>query len=69
MKGCSVHWSAQARQRHFLNQQRLGIDHVAFAEVKLSDTREKALASFNSAVRIIDKVEECHMTAGALTIC
>ena len=29
---------------------RLGLDHVAFVEVKLTDTREAALASFNAAV-------------------
>ncbi|MFT6945291.1 MAG: Lrp/AsnC family leucine-responsive transcriptional regulator, partial [Yoonia sp.] len=29
---------------------RLGRDHVAFVEVKLTDTREAALAAFNAAV-------------------
>jgi len=29
---------------------RLGQDHVAFVEVRLSDTREAALATFNQAV-------------------
>lgn len=43
---------------------KLGLDHVAFAEVKLSDTRETALAEFNAAVRRISEVEECHMIAG-----
>ncbi|WP_043603044.1 Lrp/AsnC family transcriptional regulator [Novosphingobium sp. Rr 2-17] len=43
----------------------LGLDHVAFAEVKLSDTREAALAEFNSAVRRIPEVEECHMLASS----
>jgi len=42
---------------------RLGLDHVAFAEVKLSDTREKALDEFNAAVRRVPEVEECHMIA------
>lgn len=41
----------------------LGLDHVAFVEVKLSDTREKALQEFNTAVRRIAEVEECHMIA------
>jgi Lrp/AsnC family leucine-responsive transcriptional regulator len=48
-----------------LNPQKLGVDHIAFAEVKLSDTREKALEEFNTAVRKIKEVEECHMIAGA----
>lgn len=42
---------------------KLALDHVAFTEVKLSDTREKALDEFNSAVRRIPEVEECHMIA------
>jgi len=44
---------------------RLGLDHVAFVEVKLSDTREKALSAFNAAVAAIPEIEECHMIAGA----
>jgi Lrp/AsnC family leucine-responsive transcriptional regulator len=43
----------------------LGLDHVAFAEVKLSDTREAALAEFNAAVQRIAEVEECHMIASS----
>lgn len=43
---------------------RLGMAHVAFAEVELSDTRENALREFNAAVRTIPEVEECHMIAG-----
>jgi Lrp/AsnC family leucine-responsive transcriptional regulator len=43
----------------------LGLDHVAFAEVKLSDTRETALTEFNRAVRRIPEVEECHMIASS----
>lgn len=42
---------------------RLGRDHVAFVEVKLSDTREAALSAFNARVRLIPEVEECHMLA------
>jgi Lrp/AsnC family leucine-responsive transcriptional regulator len=44
---------------------KLGLDHVAFAEVKLSDTREAALREFNTAVRRIPEVEECHMIASS----
>ena len=50
--------------RAVLNPQKMGLDHVAFAEVKLSDTREEALQSFNRAVKMIKEVEECHMIAG-----
>lgn len=44
---------------------RLGRDHVAFVEVKLSDTREAALAAFNTAVMRVPEVEQCHLIAGA----
>lgn len=44
---------------------RLGRDHVAFVEVKLSDTREAALAQFNSAVLKVPEIEQCHLIAGA----
>ena len=43
----------------------LGRDHVAFVEVKLSDTRESALAAFNTAVTRIPEIEQCHLIAGA----
>ncbi len=42
----------------------LGLDHVAFVEVKLSDTREQALTDFNEAVRLVPEVEQAHMIAG-----
>ena len=44
---------------------RLGRDHVAFVEVKLSDTRETALAQFNAAVLKVPQIEQCHLIAGA----
>lgn len=47
-----------------LNPSKLGLDHVAFAEVKLTHTHEEALKSFNAAVKKIQEVEECHMIAG-----
>jgi len=50
--------------RAVIDPQKLGLDHVAFAEVTLSDTREKALTEFNRAVSKIREVEECHMIAG-----
>ncbi|AMK22508.1 MULTISPECIES: Lrp/AsnC family transcriptional regulator [unclassified Sphingobium] len=51
--------------RAIVDPAKLGMDHVAFAEVKLSDTREKALDEFNAAVRRIPEVEECHMIASS----
>ena len=51
--------------RAILNPQKLGLDHIAFVEVRLSDTREKALAAFNAAVTKLNEVEECHMIAGS----
>lgn len=51
--------------RAMVDPSKLGLDHVAFTEVKLSDTREKALEEFNAAVRRIPEVEECHMIASS----
>lgn len=51
--------------RAMIDPIRIGRDHVAFVEVKLSDTREAALEAFNAGVRQIAEVEECHMIAGA----
>jgi Lrp/AsnC family leucine-responsive transcriptional regulator len=50
--------------RALLDQIRMGRDHVAFVEVKLTDTREKALAEFNSGAIQIPEIEQCHMIAG-----
>ena len=47
-----------------LSASKLGREHVAFLEVKLSDTREKALEAFNAAIRAVPEIEECHMIAG-----
>jgi Lrp/AsnC family transcriptional regulator, leucine-responsive regulatory protein len=44
---------------------RLGRDHVAFVEVKLTDTREAALAAFNAGVLRVPEIEQCHMIAGS----
>ncbi|SES38518.1 transcriptional regulator, AsnC family [Tranquillimonas rosea] len=50
--------------RALVDPVRLRREHVAFVEVKLSDTREPALAAFNAAVIEIPEVEQCHMIAG-----
>ena len=47
-----------------LDAGKLGLEHVAFVEVRLSDTREAALQAFNTAIREIPEVEACHMIAG-----
>ena len=50
--------------RAIVDFKRLGEGHIAFAEVKLNDTREKALADFRAGVSRIREIEECHMIAG-----
>lgn len=50
--------------RALLDPVKLGREHVAFVEVKLSDTRAAALTAFNDAVRALPQVEQCHMIAG-----
>ncbi|MGL3608182.1 Lrp/AsnC family transcriptional regulator [Rhizobium sp. G187] len=50
--------------RAILSPVKMQLDHVAFVEVKLSDTREEALRSFNEAVKKVREIEECHMIAG-----
>ncbi|WP_203309309.1 Lrp/AsnC family transcriptional regulator [Sphingomonas beigongshangi] len=51
--------------RAVVDPARLGLDHIAFTEVKLSDTREAALDEFRRAVLRIPEVEECHMIASS----
>ncbi len=43
---------------------RMGQAHVAFVEVRLTDTREPALQAFNRAVLAVPEIEQCHMIAG-----
>ncbi|MEM7295279.1 MAG: Lrp/AsnC ligand binding domain-containing protein [Pseudomonadota bacterium] len=47
-----------------LSAAKLGRDHVAFVEVKLTNTRESSLTEFNAEVRQIPEVEACHLIAG-----
>lgn len=51
--------------RAILDPRKVGLDHVAFTEVKLSDTREAALEAFRLAVLRIPEIEECHMIASS----
>ena len=50
--------------RAILSPLRLGLTHVTYVEVNLSNTREQALQQFNAAVRAIPEVEECYLIAG-----
>lgn len=51
--------------RAIVDPVRTGQAHVAFVEVRLSDTREKALSEFNRAVKDVPEIEECHMIAAS----
>ena len=50
--------------RAILNPIKLGLDHIAFVEVKLTSTNERALHEFNAQVLKIKEIEQCHMIAG-----
>lgn len=51
--------------RAMLDPIKLGLEHVAFVEVKLTDTKAAALNAFNREVLALAEVEQCHMIAGA----
>lgn len=53
-----------AGYRAILSPIQLGLTHVTYVTINLSDTRQKALEAFNGAVREIPEVEECYMIAG-----
>lgn len=46
-----------------VDRERMGEGHVAFVQVKLSDTRSAALDAFNRAVLAVAEIEQCHMMA------
>ena len=46
-----------------VNQTKLGLSHIAFAQVTLNDTSSGALTAFNKAVQSVSAVEQCHMIA------
>ena len=48
-----------------VDREKLGEGHVAFVQVKLSDTRSDALDAFNRAVRAVAEIEQCHMIASS----
>lgn len=48
-----------------IDRERMGEGHVAFVQVKLSDTRSAALDAFNRAVQSVAEIEQCHMMASS----
>lgn len=50
--------------RAIISPIKLGLTHVTYVQVDLTDTRETALSQFNAAVKAIPEVEECYMIAG-----
>lgn len=50
--------------RASVSRVKLGLTHVTFVEVKLTDTRQISLDRFNKAVRAIPEIEECYLIAG-----
>lgn len=48
-----------------IDRERMGEGHIAFVQVKLSDTRSAALDAFNKAVLAISEIEQCHMIAAS----
>ncbi|MFT4013215.1 MAG: Lrp/AsnC family transcriptional regulator [Paracoccus sp. (in: a-proteobacteria)] len=50
--------------RAILSPLKLGLTHVTYVELRLSDTRQRTLEQFNAAVRAIPQIEECYLIAG-----
>lgn len=50
--------------RAILSPLKLGLTHVTYVQLRVSDTRQRALEQFNQTVRAIPEVEECYMIAG-----
>ena len=48
-----------------IDREKMGEGHVAFVQVKLSDTRSAALDAFNRAARGVPEIEQCHMIASS----
>lgn len=48
-----------------IDRERMGEGHVAFVQVKLSDTRSAALDAFNRSVQSVREIEQCHMMAAS----
>ncbi len=50
--------------RAVLSPLKLGLSHVTFVQVRMTDTRQAALERFNARARAIPEIEECYMIAG-----
>lgn len=50
--------------RAVLSPSKMQLEHIAFVEVKLTNTTEEALKSFNESAKKVKEIEECHMIAG-----
>ena len=48
-----------------IDRERMGQGHVAFVQVKLSDTTSAALDAFNRAALAVPEIEQCHMMAAS----
>lgn len=48
-----------------IDRERMGEGHIAFVQVKLSETRSAALDAFNRAVMSVREIEQCHMIASS----
>lgn len=48
-----------------IDHERMGDGHVAFVQVKLSDTRSAALDAFSRSVQGVAEIEQCHMMAAS----
>ncbi len=48
-----------------VDREKMGEGHVAFVQVKLSDTRSAALDAFNRAATGVPEIEQCHMMAAS----
>jgi Lrp/AsnC family leucine-responsive transcriptional regulator len=48
-----------------IDRERMGEGHIAFVQVKLSDTRSVALDAFNRAIFSVPEIEQCHMMAAS----
>ncbi len=50
--------------RAIVDSEKLGLGHIAFVEMKLTDTKLSALEAFNDAARKIPEIEQMHLIAG-----
>ena len=49
--------------RAVINHDLVDDNHIAFVQIKMNDTKTQALNAFNSAIKEIPEVVQCHMMA------